>query len=508
MVYIEGCTMDISKLKIPKKIVCAKVTNAEKCSAAANGTQCMWDGTKCMQKSGSLFDEFIRIAHTKSGKYMIEFIAKNVHVNYTGRSIKSICHDIQALLHVAMHGNTIKTIASKLNIDVAKLSENDVYYKIYQHIFDKLSESNHPEKPKELDQRLQVLSTTHRLRHYIHAAPIIPGYIDFDKDRILYKNEYRFTKRVEYAREIDMIIAKYTKKDFCQFKKGFEKVKRIGSDSRFGEAYIAYNGDAKLPIYVAIKLMPLRSNNFNEVEKYTYFTKYVINMMSPHFPLIYKSLKCSACQYDNKRHFKEGPCITVFNELAQGDLKSYLKTAHSSYDLLCIFGQLIMTCLAMEHAGYVHNDMHWGNYLYHLVPEYTGKYMHYIYRDTRNQVHHVYLKNNGILFIGWDFADMSEAHGLNENLNDDLYRILHIYTWAVQESYPGFPSTAEKICVALKDAARNNSYGVSGLLMYYASLLHSEKSSRVQEIVLIDPVAAALPPPGKIINAVAYELPI
>jgi hypothetical protein len=497
--------MDISKLKVPKKVACAKLTNAEKCNAAANGSQCLWDGAKCMQSQVSLFDEFVRIAHTKSGKYIIEVIAKNLHVNYIGRSIKSICHDIQELLHVAMHGNTIKTIAPKLNIDTKTLSDNEIYYKIYQHIFDKLSESNHPEKPKELEQRLQVLSTTHSFRHFIHAAPITPGYIDFTKDRVVYKNEYQFTKRVEYANEIHAIIAKYTKKDFCQFKKGFEKVKRIGSDSHYGEAYIGYNGDAKLPIYVAIKLMPLRSNNFNEVEKYTFFTNYVVNNISPHFPLIYKSLECGACQYDNKRHFK-GPCITVFNELAQGDLKSYLKSAHSSYDLVCIFGQLIMTCLAMEHAGYVHNDMHWGNYLYHYVPEYTGKYMHYIYHDTRNQVHNVYLKNNGIVFIGWDFADMAEAHGLNANLNDDLYRILHIYKWAVQEGYPAFPGPAEKICIALKDGANTGRDGVEGLLKVYGRLLMAEKSSRLQSVVLIDPVPDAVPAAAKIINSVAYEL--
>jgi hypothetical protein len=497
--------MEISKIKLPKKVTCANFKTSNKCESASH---CIWNNAQCTQRKTSLFDEYIKIAHSKSGKYALEKIAKELHINYEGRTIKSICNDIQEILHVAMHGNTIKSISTKLNIDTQNLSDNNIYYIIYKYIFNKLAQSNHPLAPQELNKRIHILSTSHHVRHFVHEAPITPGYIDFTKNEVVYKNEYSFIKRIEYAKHINDILTKVTKNQYCDFKKGFEKIKRIGTKSRAGEAYIAYNGDSKLPIYVAIKLMPVKHLNLNEIENYRFFTNYVMNNISPHFPIMYKSAQCNSCQYDNKRHF-QGPCLTVLNELAQGDLKSYLKSSHSSYDLICIFGQLIMTCLAMEHAGLVHNDMHWGNYLYHIVPEYKGKYMHYIFNDqVTHQPRNIYIKNNGIVFVGWDFADMAQPYEFsNENLHVDMYRILHIYKWVIEEGFPKFPSQAEKICAQLKDASRNNTYGVSGLLMYYNSLLHeSNRSKRIQDVIFVDPITP--PPSNKIINIKPYELPL
>ena len=492
--------MEVSKIVLPKKIACSKLTSESLCTSRAKD-QCIWNGNACTpdpsKTTQSLFDEYIRIVRSHTGRAILEIIAKKLNVAYDGRSIKSICDDIQEVLHIGMHGNTIRSLAKKFTVATKDMTEGEIYYKIYRHIFQKLAESNQ-EVAKE------QLSTSHHIRSFLHQAPITPGYIDFDTDKVVYKNQYKFIDRIEYAQKIDSILIKYTKKEMCDFKKGFEKVKRIGTKSLAGEAYIAYNGDNSLPIYVAIKLMPLKEHNKNEVEMYQFFTKYVTQNISPHFPIMYKGYSCSSCQFDNKRRFK-GRCITVFNELAQGDLKSYLKTSHTSYDLVCIFGQLIITCLAMEHAGFVHNDMHWGNYLYHFVPEYKGKYMYYKYFDTMNKEHKVYIKNNGIVFVGWDFADMLEPYySSNDNLHIDAYRIFHINKWASEEGYPKFPSHADNICTLLKSAAKMSSYGMIGFLEYYNTLVHQQKSARLQEIILIDPPT----PPTNIINIDAYELPL
>jgi hypothetical protein len=504
--------MDIAKLRIPRKVNCSKIKNENKCTS---NESCIWNNAKCDQNehintNNTLFDNYVRIVHTKSGKYILEMIAKSLHINYEGRNIKNICDDIQEVLHVAMHGNTISTIAKKLKISTFSHDEtntNKLYYIIYKYIFDKLSESNHPDNQIKINSKITLLSSAHASRKFIHEAPIIPGIIDFDKEKVVYKNQYQFKNRIEYMNVIKEILNKYTKEEICDFKKGFEKIKRIGTRSKEGEAYIAYNGDNKLPIYVAIKLMPVKPYNINEVQKYRLFTNYVLNHNSPHFPIIYSTKKCKECKYDDKRHFTNKECITLINELAQGDLKSYLKINHTSYDLICIIGQLIMACLAMEHAGIVHHDMHWGNYLYHIVPEYKGKYMHYSYYDViNNKMRNVYLKNNGVIFIAWDFSDMRPMYRMTDNVTQDLYRILHIYRWAVETGYPKFPKDAYDVCKELINETRI-SPDISGMLNYFALLLHNKSmSQRIQDIIYIDPETPI--DPTNIINIIPYDLPI
>lgn len=503
--------MNISKIKIPKKINCSKFKNFTSCN---NQEQCIWNNSMsnnkmtCTNNISTLFDEYVRIVRTKSGKNMLVTIAKELHVSYIGRDIKSICNDIQQLLHVAMHGNTIATIANKLHIDITTLKDSEIYYRIYKYIFDKLIESNHDEKYTDITHRRQIISSTRDTYHLSHKSAIIPGYIDYDKHKVLYKNEFSFAKRIEYVNKINEILKNISNEDYCNFKKGFEKIKRIGTRSAAGEVFVGYNSNSTLPTYVAIKMMPVKEANYNEIKCSKFFTTYVLNNISPHFPVMYGSKKCSSCNYDDKRRYK-GDCLLLLNELAEGDLKVYLKTPRNSYELLCTFGQIIMTCLGIEHAGLVHNDMHWGNYLYHKVPEYNGKYFHYRYFDTNSRIeHNIYLKNNGYVFIGWDFADAyPPKYSNNDTLNIDVYRIFHINKWALEEGYPIFPDFASNICTLLKQASRDSTYGVFGLLKYFNSLLYQPNvGKRMQQILLIDPPIA--PSIFKVINKKPYELPL
>jgi hypothetical protein len=478
--------MEINKIRIP---TCSKIKKRDKCT---ENMHCVWNNVKCENEDATLFDHYVKIVRSKSGRYELENIAKQLNVKYQDRTIKKICEDIQEIIHVGMHSNTIETIAKKLKITGE--NESDIYYKIYKYIFDKLIDSEHT-----------LLNNTSKL---LHTLPIIPGYVNFNTDKVVYKNEYKFADRIEYADKIKGILSKYTNNELCELDKGFEKIKKIGSKSIAGEAYIGYNGDFKLPIFIAIKIMPVKSLNLNEVNKYELFTRYVTDNKSPHFPIMYKSNVCSKCKYDDTVTFK-GRCITVLNELANGDLKSYLKEKHTSIDLICIFGQLIMTCLAMEHENIVHHDMHWGNYLFHNVPEYKAKYIHYRFTHNslvngRNETHNVYIKNNGVLFVGWDFSDMTRKSYSNENVHVDLYRIFHINRWAPLEGYPSFPKEADDICTEIKREAKDNTYSVSDLLMKFNEILKRHKSKLIQKIIYVDPVTP--PPVSKIINDTPYVL--
>ena len=201
--------MDISKLKIPKKIKCSKFKNISTCN---NNENCIWNNSisnnkmECVNNITTLFDEYVKIVRNKSGRVILENIAKELNVNYIGRTIKNICNDIQQLLHVAMHGNTIATIANKLHIDISNLKDSEIYYRIYKYIFDKLIESNHDEKYTDITHRRQIISSTRDTYHLSHKSAIIPGYIDYDKHKVLYKNEFSFAKRIEYVNKINEIL--------------------------------------------------------------------------------------------------------------------------------------------------------------------------------------------------------------------------------------------------------------------------------------------------------------
>ena len=259
-------------------------------------------------------------------------------------------------------------------------------------------------------------------------------------------------------------------------------------------------------------MMPVNSYNLNEINKYDLFVKYVIENKSPHFPLIYKSNICTKCHYDNSKskHLRENEnCIIVLNELASGDLKSYLSKKRNSYDIVSIFGQLLMTNFALEKEKLVHNDMHWGNFLYHDVKEYKGKYLHYKIGYTslitnKPEIHDVYIKNNGIMFIAWDFSDMEKASYVNKNLNTDVYRIFHINKFALESGYPQFPKEADEICMDIRRIARDQHYSIGDVIVKLNEILHKHKSKRLQQLIYIDP--STPPPQSKIINAVPYTL--
>jgi hypothetical protein len=153
--------------------------------------------------------------------------------------------------------------------------------------------------------------------------------------------------------------------------------------------------------------------------------------------------------------------------------------------------------------------MHWGNFLYHDVKEYKGKYLHYKIGYTslitnKPEIHDVYIKNNGIMFIAWDFSDMEKASYVNKNLNTDVYRIFHINKFALESGYPQFPKEADEICMDIRRIARDQHYSIGDVIVKLNEILHKHKSKRLQQLIYIDP--STPPPQSKIINAVPYTL--
>jgi hypothetical protein len=194
--------------------------------------------------------------------------------------------------------------------------------------------------------------------------------------------------------------------------------KRFGSPSAFGEAWIGYS--FKNGYKVAVKKMPLGKHDqvksftekqmlsgdsaWPEMAAYHFCTLLVMAKICPNLPVMYKYFWCPKCKFVNRKirgKKKEGPCVLVVNELADGDLKTYLeKKIHIWYPELvtnCVF-QICAGLYALEKFyNMKHNDLHFGNILVHEIQ--AGGFWHYKI-DGKNY----YVPNLGYMFLLWDFG--------------------------------------------------------------------------------------------------------
>ena len=242
----------------------------------------------------------------------------------------------------------------------------------------------------------------------------------------------------------------------------FVKIRRIGSDSDYGEAHLVKNvDDPRKPMYLAVKILPLKMDSLNEIAMYKRFTPMVLKQQSPHFPIIIGTAKCDDCEFENINLHNNGKattgCIYVFNELAKGDLKQWSEKEHPLPDYYSMMAQLLLSLTTLHASGLTHNDLHWGNMLYHEVP--AGGYWHYnvsisvnsevgkLFRLEEPQSIDLYVKNTGQQWVLWDFGMMDT--NFDSKMNYDMWYISQVHEWAKRKNrksfYPGV------ICSALEN---------------------------------------------------------
>jgi hypothetical protein len=190
--------------------------------------------------------------------------------------------------------------------------------------------------------------------------------------------------------------------------------KRIGSESVYGEVYLAHF--YKKLGSIAIKISSYSLNNFRkEIEILKKLTTEVITFKCPHFPIIYGSINCNF----NKENKNE---IMVLNELANGDFYSFYKEYSYNDDLIFnAIGQIILSLLFFyQTTKFFHNDTHGGNFLYHKIK--PGGYFYYkLYGKD------YYLKNLGFLWVCWDFGLSIKINKINKkNIYHDIRKILNV----------------------------------------------------------------------------------
>jgi hypothetical protein len=185
--------------------------------------------------------------------------------------------------------------------------------------------------------------------------------------------------------------------------------KRIGTPSAFGEAYLSEFREKSKKLLTFVSKISKYDNEktSKELEILELLTNKVRIGKCPHFPITYGYVSCDKLyESDNflnypviiKKNLKN-KILTLFNELANGDFNSFIKT-YQYYDVNIFLNSLVQIYLSIisfyYHTDMIHNDCHCGNFLYHKIKK--GGYFHYKIFDED-----YYLENIGFLWVIWDF---------------------------------------------------------------------------------------------------------
>lgn len=243
---------------------------------------------------------------------------------------------------------------------------------------------------------------------------------------LLYRNAGCMTSRLRmhkivnrYLENVDTCLTwdKDNKRLFLG--NAIDLTKQIGSKSVYGVAYLSKgNGFGKL-IKVACKLMAKNKSNQKELEVLNAVSKEVIEERFMNFPLLYVGLECDhplckAREQECPADILKKKYMVVINELASGDLKQWANRDFRSGDeLISTMFQIFMGVAKFQNMGFTHNDLHWGNALYHDIP--AGGWWWYQVGGTD-----YYVRNTGQMWVIWDFGFAKRY----KSTKKDVYKVV------------------------------------------------------------------------------------
>jgi len=197
-------------------------------------------------------------------------------------------------------------------------------------------------------------------------------------------------------------------------------IKKIGTKSVDGDVYRAcYPLNCKNMI--AVKRIKIDIDKDNEKYAENFLTKQAVNSSSslwselmflyistqmvkqrlcPNLPMYFDYNFCNNCDLTTQKS-----CLYISNELADGDLKTYLLTGDYNFDeLLSCYMQIFLGLYTLKyHFGIQHNDLHYGNVLFHTLKHKGDKKMtlwRYKFKDNTYIDVPIFDK----LFVIWDFG--------------------------------------------------------------------------------------------------------
>jgi hypothetical protein len=289
-----------------------------------------------------------------------------------------------------------------------------------------------PRVPTKLGMQTQQALNRLRLKMAIRRAI-----------RPLVNNDYSYNMRMKRLNIVDKFVTNLP--DCIKYQDGEYRLgeeldvsQQIGSPSIYGAVFLSKGTGFGRLVKVAIKIAEDNENNRKEIEMLEKIKHLVVSGLTPNLPIMYGSRSChvKVCKSNKIKcpsNLLKKPHLVVVNELATGDLKQWLSRASTArrpleqyVSALC---QIYMGLIVFnKHTGLIHNDMHWGNALYHSVPK--GGWWHYKCKDKD-----IYLENTGQLWVLWDFGLVKNVENPFEYVPEkqvwvsrvDYYRIIHAF---------------------------------------------------------------------------------
>ena len=260
----------------------------------------------------------------------------------------------------------------------------------------------------------------------------------------------------KYVKDIPSCL-KLSKDGVLAFGSKLIFTQQIGSSSQYGIAYVTQATENTV-IRVAAKIVQDTESNRKEIYLLEMLTKPVLEGKFANFPVMYSSFSCDKplCKIPTKTCHKllSDRYLVILNEIANGDLKMWLssKNTHSLRSYYSAIFQIYLSLMAFNEYGYVHNDAHWGNFLYHDIE--PGGYWHYQINGEN-----VFVENTGQLWILWDFGMAYEYKDYAQDTIRDYYRIIHAFIdkkhdeigWIDSETKTTIPDSISHFGIHLKD---------------------------------------------------------
>jgi hypothetical protein len=217
---------------------------------------------------------------------------------------------------------------------------------------------------------------------------------------------------------------------------------KIGTPSKNGSIYLSYYRSSKKSEnpkytlgYFTVKIFKDNRLNRFEITVLNILTKIALKNECPHFPITYGTLECkdntttdnsinSSISTDNikgpiESRLLKNNLLYQINEFADGDFFQFQEK--NSQDELLILNAILQIylsiCFFHNKLTSYHADSHSGNFLYHKIK--TGGYFYYKIYNT-----YYYIKNNGYLWVIWDFSFTNKIIDKNMTIVCDFEKIM------------------------------------------------------------------------------------
>jgi hypothetical protein len=289
--------------------------------------------------------------------------------------------------------------------------------------------------PKSVSKKPKSVSKKVFINDVVKAESKTPAFVEVSRNSISKKNSkakriQRFLKnklvankftldnRVKFSKYLQTRLKNISQSDcldtkiFKDGKHGYtiknviDLVKKIGTDSAYGVIFLSSIKESLGGFSIVSKVMAATKDNMQEIELMREITdKLLLTKKTKHFAAVHKHAVCkrdSLISYQGKKIIMPNKLKLVsINELAHGDLKTLVANRHvaDNMNLMCnlLFQVFISIGTFQNLVGYVHNDAHYGNFLYQMNNE--KGYYEYEFNGKK-----YYLKACGYNMMIYDFG--------------------------------------------------------------------------------------------------------